>query len=61
MLFRAAVPVTAQPEAGMTRPKWVDKVAIFNDTTGYGVQGHPVPLGYRAQFKYPFQRKRTKQ
>jgi sterol desaturase/sphingolipid hydroxylase (fatty acid hydroxylase superfamily) len=24
--------------------------------SGYGVQGHPVPLGYVAQFKYPFQR-----
>ncbi|HXJ57908.1 MAG TPA: sterol desaturase family protein [Verrucomicrobiae bacterium] len=23
----------------------------------YGVQGHPVPRGYRAQLKYPFQRK----
>ncbi len=23
---------------------------------GYGVEGHPVPLGYWAQFKYPFQR-----
>lgn len=23
---------------------------------GYGVQGHPVPNGYLAQFKYPFQR-----
>lgn len=22
--------------------------------SGYGVQGHPVPLGYIAQFKYPF-------
>lgn len=24
--------------------------------SGYGVQGHPVPKGYVAQFKYPFQR-----
>ena len=24
--------------------------------SGYGVQGHPVPSGYLAQFKYPFQR-----
>src|SRR5882724_1789766 len=23
--------------------------------SGYGLQGHPVPLGYVAQFKYPFQ------
>lgn len=27
--------------------------------SGYGVQGHPVPLGYVAQFKYPFQSERT--
>jgi sterol desaturase/sphingolipid hydroxylase (fatty acid hydroxylase superfamily) len=25
---------------------------------GYGIGGHPVPKGYLAQFKYPFQRKR---
>ena len=24
--------------------------------SGYGVQGHPVPKGYVAQFKYPFVR-----
>jgi sterol desaturase/sphingolipid hydroxylase (fatty acid hydroxylase superfamily) len=23
---------------------------------GYGLEGHPVPLGYLAQFKYPFQK-----
>lgn len=27
---------------------------------GYGIEGHPVPNGYLAQFKYPFQRKQTK-
>ena len=27
--------------------------------SGYGVQGHPVPLGYLAQFKYPFQREKS--
>ena len=26
--------------------------------SGYGVGGHPVPLGYLAQLKYPFQRER---
>jgi sterol desaturase/sphingolipid hydroxylase (fatty acid hydroxylase superfamily) len=26
---------------------------------GYGIAGHPVPLGYIAQLKYPFQRKPT--
>jgi sterol desaturase/sphingolipid hydroxylase (fatty acid hydroxylase superfamily) len=25
---------------------------------GYGIGGHPVPLGYLAQFKYPFQRRK---
>ena len=25
--------------------------------TEYGLQGHPVPLGYLSQFKYPFRRK----
>ncbi|HXI72679.1 MAG TPA: sterol desaturase family protein [Verrucomicrobiae bacterium] len=25
--------------------------------SGYGLEGHPVPLGYWAQFKYPFRRK----
>src|SRR5579859_2525838 len=28
--------------------------------TGYGLQGHPVPLGYLAQFKYPFQKDKPK-
>jgi sterol desaturase/sphingolipid hydroxylase (fatty acid hydroxylase superfamily) len=27
--------------------------------SGYGLQGHPVPLGYLAQFKYPFRRTRV--
>jgi sterol desaturase/sphingolipid hydroxylase (fatty acid hydroxylase superfamily) len=27
---------------------------------GYGLEGHPVPRGYLAQFKYPFQRERKK-
>ncbi|MBW8863916.1 MAG: sterol desaturase family protein [Verrucomicrobia bacterium] len=31
----------------LPKDKWPD---------GYGVEGHPVPLGYWAQFKYPFQR-----
>jgi sterol desaturase/sphingolipid hydroxylase (fatty acid hydroxylase superfamily) len=26
---------------------------------GYGIGGHPLPLGYLAQFKYPFQRKKA--
>jgi len=26
---------------------------------GYGIGGHPVPLGYLKQFKYPFQRKKA--
>jgi len=26
--------------------------------SGYGLPGHPVPLGYLAQFKYPFRRNR---
>src|SRR5215469_6153426 len=26
---------------------------------GYGIEGHPVPLGYLKQFKYPFRRDRT--
>jgi len=25
--------------------------------SGYGIEGHPVPLGYVKQFKYPFQRR----
>jgi sterol desaturase/sphingolipid hydroxylase (fatty acid hydroxylase superfamily) len=25
---------------------------------GYGIGGHPVPLGYVKQFKYPFQREK---
>jgi len=25
--------------------------------TGYGIEGHPVPLGYLKQLKYPFQRR----
>jgi sterol desaturase/sphingolipid hydroxylase (fatty acid hydroxylase superfamily) len=25
--------------------------------SGYGIAGHPVPLGYVKQFKYPFQRR----
>jgi sterol desaturase/sphingolipid hydroxylase (fatty acid hydroxylase superfamily) len=28
--------------------------------TGYGIGGHPVPLGYLAQLKYPFQRNRAR-
>jgi sterol desaturase/sphingolipid hydroxylase (fatty acid hydroxylase superfamily) len=28
--------------------------------SGYGLEGHPVPLGYLAQFKYPFQREKKK-
>jgi sterol desaturase/sphingolipid hydroxylase (fatty acid hydroxylase superfamily) len=26
---------------------------------GYGIGGHPVPLGYLQQFKYPFQRRKA--
>ena len=26
--------------------------------TGYGIEGHPVPLGYWEQFKYPFRREK---
>jgi sterol desaturase/sphingolipid hydroxylase (fatty acid hydroxylase superfamily) len=26
---------------------------------GYGIQGHPVPSGYLAQFKHPFRRKKA--
>lgn len=29
--------------------------------SGYGLEGHPVPLGYLAQFKYPFQGERKEQ
>ena len=28
--------------------------------SGYGLEGHPVPLGYLAQFKYPFQKDKPK-
>ena len=27
--------------------------------SGYGIHGHPVPKGYLAQFKHPFQRKKA--
>ena len=27
--------------------------------SGYGIEGHPVPAGYWAQFKHPFQRKKA--
>ena len=27
---------------------------------GYGIQGHPVPRGYLAQFKHPFRRKKAR-
>jgi sterol desaturase/sphingolipid hydroxylase (fatty acid hydroxylase superfamily) len=29
--------------------------------SGYGVQGHPVTLGYWKQFKYPFRREKAKE
>jgi hypothetical protein len=40
---------------------WISGVlGLVLGVAGFGLPGHPVPLGYVSQFKYPFQREPQK-